>query len=147
MVSLQKSNEEYESESFDENWQNPGHEFRWSISEVGLERETSTIWSKSIANYGVALKIDCLVSVYVSLLIICVAQQPKSGLGFLNVDVPGPHTFRHTSTRQESSERVISRSQMPLLAQHTADTRDEHPRSQRHSYLPFHQSSGYIPTP
>jgi hypothetical protein len=40
---MQESNEEYESVSFDENGQNPGHEFRWSISEVGLEPETSTI--------------------------------------------------------------------------------------------------------
>jgi len=53
MVSLQKSNEEYESGSLDENGQNPGHEFRWSISEAGLECETSKIWSKSTASFEV----------------------------------------------------------------------------------------------
>jgi hypothetical protein len=37
MVSSQKSNEEYESESFEENGQNPGHEFRWSISVAGMD--------------------------------------------------------------------------------------------------------------
>jgi hypothetical protein len=56
MVSLQKPNEKYESGSFDENGQNHGHEFIWSISEVGLESETSTVWSKSIANYKMTLK-------------------------------------------------------------------------------------------
>jgi hypothetical protein len=77
MVSLQKSNEEYESGSFDENGQNPGHEFSWSTFEVGLERETSLICSKNTANYEVTLKNDYFVSFYASLLIIFVAKQPK----------------------------------------------------------------------
>jgi len=125
MVSLQKSNEKYESEFYDENGQNPGHECRWSISEVGLERETSTIWSKIIANYEVALKkFDYFVSVYASLLIIFVAQQPQSGLGFLIVDVPRPHIFRHTRTRQDSSERILNPSQRSLPTQHTQQTQE-----------------------
>jgi hypothetical protein len=56
------------------------------------------------------------------MVIIFVAQQSKSGLSFLIVDVLRPHTFRHTRTRQDSSERVISPSQRSLTTQQTQET-------------------------
>jgi hypothetical protein len=49
-------------------------------------------------------------------------QQPDSALGRLVVDVSTSHTIRHTQTRYDSSERVISPSQRPLTAQHSKNT-------------------------
>jgi hypothetical protein len=91
MVSLQKSNVEYESGSFDENWQNTGHEFRWSISEVGLEPKTSTIWSKDTANYGVVLKnvLFCVSLLFVAYYFCGATAQARSRL---------PHCWRSQTT-------------------------------------------------
>ena len=52
-----------------------------------------------------------------------VNQQPHSGLDRLTVEVSKSHTIRHSWTRYDSSERVISPSQRPLSTQHTTKDR------------------------
>jgi hypothetical protein len=60
------------------------------------------------------------------LLSLPVALQPNSGLGrlFLEVSISHTHTLKHTHSRYDSSERVISSSQRPLLDnnQHSQET-------------------------
>jgi hypothetical protein len=75
------------------------------------------------------------------------ALEPNSDLGPLIVEVSRSHTTRHTRTRQDSCERVISFSHRPLPAQHTVSIRDEHPCPPRDSNSRSPQSSGRRPTP
>jgi hypothetical protein len=51
-----------------------------------------------------------------------VAQQPKSRLGCLIVEVPRSHTHN----RKDSSERAISSLQRPLRKYHRTHKRDKH---------------------
>jgi len=68
-----------------------------------------------------------------------VAQEPGP-----IVEVTSHTNYRHTHihTRQDSSVRVISLSQMPLHTQHTTNTEDEHPYTQRDSNARSQQPSG-----
>jgi hypothetical protein len=73
-----------------------------------------------------------------------VMQQPNSVLGRQVLEVSISHTIRnkHKSGRTPF-QRVIISSQKPLTAQHTTNTRDQHPFSQ---YPRSQQSSGFGPT-
>jgi hypothetical protein len=51
------------------------------------------------------------------------------------------HKIRHTHTRQDSSEQVISSSQRPLPTQHTTNTGKRHPCPLRYSKPRSQQSS------
>jgi hypothetical protein len=68
-------------------------------------------------------------------------QQPNSGLDRFTVEVSRTHTIRHTHSRYDSSERVISSSQRPLPKHHTAHTTDKYTCPQRDSSRRFQQSS------
>ena len=65
------------------------------------------------------------VYIYIYIYIFCCGSTAKLGAICLIAEVFKPNTIRHT--RWDSSERGISSSQRPLPAQHTTNTRDEHP--------------------
>jgi len=54
-----------------------------------------------------------------------VALTAHLGPGSLIVECSRSHTIRHTRKAMDSSQGVISSSQMPLPTQHTTNTRDE----------------------
>jgi hypothetical protein len=78
-----------------------------------------------------------------------VAQLSKPDLDGLVVEVSTrrSYTIRHTHTRQDSSEVVISPSPRPLPTQYTTNTRDEHSYPQRDPNPKSQQWSGLRPTP
>jgi len=74
--------------------------------------------------------------------ILFVAQQPKSDVGRLIVEVSRSHT-----PSMNSSERVISPSQMQLATKHSTNTRNQLPCLQWYSNPKFQQSSRCILMP
>ena len=73
---------------------------------------------------------------------VSVVQTPNTCLGRLIVEVHRSHT-----PSMNSSERVISASQMQLATKHSTNTRNQLPCLQRYSNPQFQQSSGCILMP
>jgi hypothetical protein len=122
-------------------------------SKIGLKEAVSTgvpvsflRLSRQITRYYVTFELDRFLSRLVMIIhrhltscqfLRCPTAQlgtrPPRSLVFLDHTQLDIHTHTHTHTRYDSSKRVISPSQTPLPKQHTTNTRDEHPCSQRDS--------------